>query len=165
MHVPGVSEFSRGEDVVVFLSRINGEGTFDVYGLMMGKFNVQANSDGTEYIKGPALLNQEPNDHGHSDTNNEKYPTRWSLNALRELIQTQEAEAASRSPTALKKTKTVQTINATSSPPGLQASPSPSLAAPQLQPIEEPGSSGSAFFWVVLIGIIFGVGVFIKKRF
>ncbi len=80
MEVGGASQFQRGEDVVVFLRDKGPDGFFEVQGLMMGKMNIQLDSDGQEILSGPALMT-EVTDGSHPNP-----PQKWSLNALRSLI-------------------------------------------------------------------------------
>jgi hypothetical protein len=55
MHVTGTAQFSPGEEVVVFLKTKNAEGTYDLHGMMMSKFSIKTDSNGTEYLDGPAI--------------------------------------------------------------------------------------------------------------
>jgi hypothetical protein len=71
--IPGVSEFEKGEDTVVLLKNKNSSGTYDVQGMMMGKFGIKPDGDGTETLVGMGVGNEK----------------KWSLNALRELIKEQ----------------------------------------------------------------------------
>jgi hypothetical protein len=71
-HISGSAHFESGEDVVVFLKEKNIEGAYELQGMMMGKYNVETDSNG-EYLTGPALASS----------------AHWTLNALRQLIQNQ----------------------------------------------------------------------------
>lgn len=90
MQVPGSAQFNTGEDVVVFLSDKNSEGSYDVWGLMMGKLNVQKNGDGKEILSGPAINNLTHSrlldDESHGDTPS---ASKWTLDALRNLVASQ----------------------------------------------------------------------------
>jgi hypothetical protein len=102
MQVSGSAEFQRGEEVVVFASERNPDGSFDVRGMMMGKFNLEKDENGQEILVGPALssgTHPAIRDHeeilrpggtaqGQDDTSSVK---RWTLEALRKLI-AQQAE-------------------------------------------------------------------------
>jgi hypothetical protein len=83
MSVAGTSQYSKGEDVVVFLKNRNPEGAYDVQGMMMGKFNIQTDEEGKEYLVGPALIDGV---HSKNDTNGGK---KWTVEDLRELVQSQ----------------------------------------------------------------------------
>ena len=85
MHIPGTAQFSPGEDVVVFLKNRNAEGTFDLHGMMMGKFNVKTDSNGVEYLDGPAFA---------SDAS----ASSWTLDGVRTEIAKQKQSAAEGSP-------------------------------------------------------------------
>lgn len=82
VEVTGTSHYGRGEDVIVFLREKNGEGSFDVQGMMMGKYNLQKEADGTEFLVGAAFM--------PTSTPTDSHLTKkWTLDALRHLIQTQ----------------------------------------------------------------------------
>ncbi len=85
MRVAGTAGFEAGEDVVVFLGQKNSDSSHDVWGMMMGKFNIQKNNDGNEYLSGAGVV---PKQHieGHSDTPS---VNKWTVELLRQLIQKQ----------------------------------------------------------------------------
>jgi hypothetical protein len=152
MQVAGTANFSLGEDVVVFLSPKNTEGCYDVWGMMMGKFNVQKDESGKEFLRGAGINNLtqgrvSDGDEGHGDT---LPKSKWTLERLRSLIASQgdaSGMGAAKSAGLPKVTP--------SNTPGPVASPSPvptsSLTAPQLQ-TSPPEDSSSPF------GIGFAVG-------
>ncbi|MGZ3687221.1 MAG: hypothetical protein ACXWPM_02040 [Bdellovibrionota bacterium] len=90
MQVAGSAQFTKGEDVVVFLNDRNDEGTFDVRNMMMGKFNLVKDTDGVEVLTGPGLgaggRGILHDDDQQPDTHRQKRPT---LEALRKIIQSQ----------------------------------------------------------------------------
>ncbi|MBU6375156.1 MAG: hypothetical protein KGQ59_04100, partial [Bdellovibrionales bacterium] len=53
MEVSGTAHFNRGEDVVVMLGDRTSDGAFEVRGMMMGKFNIERDSQGREVLSGP----------------------------------------------------------------------------------------------------------------
>jgi|GEM_PF-656775 len=84
MHVAGASHFNVGEDVMVLLSEQNSEGSYNVRGLMMGKYNVERDATGTEYLIGPGISADETFD----KKNDSPHP--WTLDALRQVIRVQQ---------------------------------------------------------------------------
>jgi len=80
--VPGVAQFERGEDTLVFLKERNTNGTYDIQGMMMGKYSFQKDADGTEYLTGMGLNEVHSNAPSH-------LPQKWTLEDLRQLIRTQ----------------------------------------------------------------------------
>jgi hypothetical protein len=98
MQVSGTSSFERGEDVVVMLGPQNRDGSHDVYGMMMGKYNVERGNDGKDYLLGaglkeslrPELRGHEHELQGKEEGHNDTHPmSRWSLDLLRQLIKAQ----------------------------------------------------------------------------
>jgi hypothetical protein len=101
MQVSGTAQFERGEDVVVFLSGENPDGSYGVYGMMMAKFNLEKGDDGKEYLSGPAigsgtnpaLRGHEHEVYGHEDDHGGQDGTRnkvkWTLEDLRTLVKKQ----------------------------------------------------------------------------
>ena len=154
MQISGAAHFSPGEQVVVLLGDRNAEGSYDIWGMMMGKYNIEKDEDGTEIIVGPginSLTNPRIGDghEGHGDTPGAK---RWTLADLRRLISSQGAEpgeAVNPPP------KRVVTPSPTHSPiPEASASATDSLAAP---PLQISPSEDSTFPWWP--GLALGAGV------
>jgi hypothetical protein len=91
MQVAGTAHFSIGEDVVVFMAEKAEDGSFPVHGLMMGKFNLETQSNGTETLVGPAFLNQ--------GGDPQQVTKKWTLQDLKNLIRTQkDTSKAAKSP-------------------------------------------------------------------
>lgn len=94
MQVSGSAQFARGEPVVVFVREKNKDGTFDLEGMMMGKYIVEKDSSGKEYLSGPGLFERpsghdhgaQSDNHGQDDTHSEK---KWYLTDLRQLVAAQ----------------------------------------------------------------------------
>ncbi|MBY0472408.1 hypothetical protein K2X30_14685 [bacterium] len=128
MQVAGVSEFKKGEDVVVTLANPNSDGSRDVRGMMMGKYNVvRDDTDGKEYLEGPGVM-ELTDDHTHADTApGKKLQRRWSINDLKDLIKTQAAAPKQSDP------------NANSSPfPAVSSNPS--SGSGNAHPAQDPAS-------------------------
>ena len=84
LRVPGTAKFKRGEEVVVFLMNENSDGSYDVKGLMMGRYSVVEDEDGIKTLRGPGMnLGAHHGHHGHSQ---EKQPQVWTLDRVRKLI-------------------------------------------------------------------------------
>jgi hypothetical protein len=163
LHIPGASQFERGEDVIVFLQPPHdSENVYDVYGMMMGKYTIQTNGDGEEYLQGPGLFSDNP------AIPNSASSTRWTLNGLKKLVQTQ-GQKASPTPVSTR----ISSIKIAS------PSPSPShsawtSAASQLQnsQLKESASSQNAtqfFPWIeiggaVALGLLLTAAVLLFKK-
>ncbi|MEO5971269.1 MAG: hypothetical protein ABIQ95_15185 [Bdellovibrionia bacterium] len=171
--VPGVSEFEKGEDTVVFLKERNSSGSYDVQGMMMGKYNIQKDADGTEYLTGMGLNNFNHLGNNTDVTPAASPPKKWTLNDLRTLIRSQAGSEANS-----EGDKSVQDSNPNtktlSSPPTLprQAGPSPvQIPDPQTSPstpIVESTDPGSGFpnFWIFILTLAGAIVLrqFIKTR-
>ncbi|MBI2711523.1 MAG: hypothetical protein HYX41_01495 [Bdellovibrio sp.] len=146
--IDGTASFEKGEDVVVFLRDRNSEGTYDVNGMMMGKYDVVSGSDGHEYLSGPGLLGQ-----------NNPSGKKWSLDDLRQLIRNQEQTPDRKGSSLPLPQKSVQPL------PVASASAPPSNA---LESSEAESSQNS--FLIYLAGLLtlggLGVAIFMgfKKR-
>jgi len=155
LHVPGAAHFGRGEEVVVFLKEKGPEGVHDVLGMMMGKYIIQTDPDGKEYLVGPGLSgNQAVHDDGNGTHGDAATHPKWTLNELRQLIQEQ---AASRN--SPKNSKKANHLPDTQVSPAPSPSPRPSLnaAAPHLQttePDESPTSTSVFFYLTVGLGLL-----------
>jgi hypothetical protein len=160
MQVPGAAHFQPDEDVVVFLGPRNADGSHDLRGMMMAKFNVRKDEQGREYLVGPGISSNpggivHPEDAaaGQGDTAVKK----WTLEALRDVIRGQ-----GQAPDPKRDVKTLAPPAAPT--PRVESKPSPDpvaptatrLAAPQLQPsppVEEAEASGSIPSWAWIIGL------------
>lgn len=157
MQVSGTASFAPGEDVVVFLGDKNGEGSYDVWGMMMGRFSVTKADDGQEVLRGAGISTRAS---GASPV------PRWTLDALRRLVASQGSAPASGGEAVV------------SPRPLPHASEPPVQAAPQLQsqaPVAPPdagsvssGSSSGSFNegWVFVgaFAVLAGVGFFLARR-
>ena len=96
LQVPGAAQFNRGEDVVVMLSGKNEDGSYDVWGLTMGRYVVQKDESGQESVVGAGITAKgdeqgivHPDD---IDSNVKVSASQWTLDRLRQLIQTQASQ-------------------------------------------------------------------------
>lgn len=83
LEVPGASQYQQNEDVIVFLKNQSSDGSYEVEGMMMGKYNIQKDQNNTEYLIGASI-----------DRN-----SKWTLNALRNLIREQSSSGQSNTAT------------------------------------------------------------------
>jgi len=151
MHVAGAAHFSQGEDVVVFLGERNDDGSHDVFGMMMGKYEIKKDLDGSEYLAGPGI-NSLSDTHGvirtHEDLKGQTGTPgtkKWTLESLRTLIASQGDRPKPRDTVS----KPVALPPVTPTPEALP--PQPELGettAPQLQSQLATGSWG--------LGLAFG---------
>ena len=129
LQVAGAAQFQRGEDVVILLGRANPDDSYDVQGLMMGKYTLEKDSEGHEYLTGAGVSSlTHPAIRGHEQIfqgANTKAPIRWSLENLRKLLQEQESAAPP-------VTSEAKTPNSARNP---EASPKPS---PSVKPSKQP---------------------------
>jgi hypothetical protein len=155
LQIAGTAEFQPGEDVVVFLNEKNPEGTFDIHGMMMGKLEVQVDADGDELLRGPSLNLTPGVLHEDSPTPEDpKQKKKWTLSALRQLIQEQKSQQppssskskASPSPSPVPQPLTEPQDNSSSSAPGLQPS----------EATESPISRGLLAFFGTIAGVLIG---------
>lgn len=174
MHIPGASQFSRGEDVVVMLGDRNADGSYDIRGLMMGKYNIERDSSGKEVLVGPGISGgghaheegASENDQGHSGPVSGP-GSKWTLESLRQLVRSQggapEGQVSQQNPSVAASPQaggaTPQTP-ASPAAPRLQTSTPEEAKAAQPQPVIESRESGASWpKWALGIGLI-GLGVF-----
>ncbi len=159
MEVSGTAQFTRGEEVVLLLGETNPDGSRDVRGMMMGKFNIQQDAKGTQFLIGPGLSEVDPEGmpgHDHSPKTGGHGDTVWSLNALRKLVREQDA-APDKSLTEQKK-EDLSAVNAVPSSSEAESLPM-STGAPQLQPsVQEASHAGEKprRSWPWVVGVVFG---------
>jgi MYXO-CTERM domain-containing protein len=155
MMVSGAASFRPGEDVVVFLSEKNAEGSFDVWGMMMGKYNVQKDENGQEVLSGPGIndLTESRIGDAHEGQNGQdghRGSKKWNLDSVRRLVASQgDAPGAPSRPAAKPSVTPVAPESASPTPAVTEVTPTP---APQLQnssPEEAPSSSAIPIWgWV-----------------
>lgn len=170
MHVSGAAQFDRGEDVVVFLTERNSDGSFDVLGLMMAKYNIQRDESGNEVLVGPGLggAHSHAAESSHKEAHDESHnapeePKKWTLDALRQLVKEQQSQNQNEASTGNSGTSLQQKQNRQDSDAGAHSGAD---AALRLQPASDQESQGSRPFGVLTVfGIaLVGVGVFAAFR-
>lgn len=173
MEVSGTAHFNRGEDVVVMLGDRTGDGAFEVRGMMMGKFNIERDSQGREVLTGPGLdesgtdaFDAHGHGHGHGSGKGQT-GTVWTLDRLRTLVKERQ-QAQQKMAEAAPKTMTS---------PGVEAQPAVNqVGAPALQPqglspgpegssSEQEGPGGQALLWGLgLVAALGGFGLWMALR-
>lgn len=153
MQISGASQYEKGEDVVVLLKDKNPDGSFDVQGMMMGKYNIQTDPDGNETLMGAGLMGQE-----NIAAENPSEPKKWTLETLRQTIRTQAQNPPPQ------KSQPVQEISPSPSEPHPLSAPS--VAAPQLQTQDSPDSSPvrSVLYYGIGLGLVGVLIAWMKKR-
>src|SRR5581483_8263102 len=134
MQISGKAQFVAGEDVVVMLNNRSGDGSYDLRGIMMGKLNVKQDSNGNDYLVGPALY--EGNGMVHDDAANQAQGSggganAWTLERLRHLVDEQKSQGVTTDSFRKPRASPAATPLASPRPTSRGASPS---AAPGLQP-------------------------------
>ena len=165
MQVSGTAQFNPGEDTVVFLdqSHIDEGGSapkdeyYDVRGMMMGKFNVVRPDNGKEYLVGAGITATD-----HPVLRSQNADGRWTIGALRELIQTQtvlhekaalERKKSAEAPASPVPTKNpAESVSASSQAPGLQTSAAEADHGPGM------------LFWAVLALVSVAILSFMRFR-
>ncbi len=143
LDIDGAAHFTEGEDVVIFLNDKNSDGSFDVHGMMLGKYNVIRNNNGQEVLAGPGI------------TRDESISQKWTIESLRHLIQSQ----------------TTQRVKPRLSPKPLSSpsiSPVPRKIqppAPVLQPQEEEHASLPWRFLLPVGLLLIGLGSTLTWKF
>ncbi|MEK6578401.1 MAG: hypothetical protein AABZ55_04170 [Bdellovibrionota bacterium] len=169
MQVAGTAKFTRGEDVVVFLGDKNLDSSYDVRGMMMGKYNINIDEKGQETLVGPGLTAPSGSgivhDDGHAPGQDDtQVQTTWTMEALRQLVRDQgggkkpsESGVVSSKIPGLKVTPPKDQGGVNRSPPG---------AAPGLQPtiVEERNPPQSGLLNAFTLALI-GTGIFLAWLF
>lgn len=156
LSVTGASHFQKGEETIVFLKDRNAEGTYDMHGMMMGKYNLVSGPNGEEVLTGAGLMNQPPG-----------ATQRWTLEDLRKLIREQAASHPVQRQGAGQDSHALAQKIATP-----VTSPSPPASAPQLQPApteEIPTSTSGvsrslAFAISTAVGIMIAIWYFQRRK-
>lgn len=168
MVISGTAEFTKGEEVVVFLAEPapgTNDSSYPLQGMMMGKFTIEKGEDGKEYLRGPALgASVQPalrGEHAGHDHGGSGPHTQWSLDAVRELIQQQASEPAETSATNPTPTKAGDDgLLKSRSKPAADSTKNEENAEPAAP--QNPSRFPRA--GVVLLGVIAGVFFFLRSK-
>lgn len=162
MQIAGTAQFSRGEDVVVFLSsEPNSDGSYDLRGMMMAKFGIRREDDGSEVLSGPGITGS---DHGHSagdsHVDSAQAKSRFTLDDLRKIVKDQGSAPANPKPRATPPTPFA---------PPTPATPNAAVTDPADQLVESPQTEirSVAVDWLLRFGIMaFGISLvlFLRRR-
>jgi hypothetical protein len=173
MQVSGTAQFQEGEDVVVFLSPpvedSKGRTSFDIRGMMMGKYSVIKDQNGQEILEGAGLDSLEhPLErdlrHKLEAQGDTKPRAKWSLTKLRELIRTQAqgGAVAAQVPALSEEAGNTAPAQARNQPeaPRLQAPPSEEEPLPVPAEAVEPNRKA----WILAFGIVLGSLLYLVRR-
>jgi hypothetical protein len=153
MQVAGTASFVAAEEVVVFLSEKNAENSHDVWGMMMGKLNVNTDQDGHEFLTGAAITG-EHGDYPHASA--------WTIGSLRKLIAAQAGPAQAAPPEPQSTPEPTRTVI-----PPVTPSPAPdaSGAALQLQSSPSVEHGLPSGLWLLMGAAVLGIaGFFIARK-
>jgi hypothetical protein len=157
MQVSGTAQFERGQDVVVLLGDRNSDGSHDVQGMMMGKFDVVRDAQGREMLAGGALI-EGAHFAGMPGQANEK--REWSLQDLRDLVAAQGSAPAAPRPSARAPGKTAASLSSSASP--LVHAPRPEASgrsAPGLQNVGAGAATAAGGKTVIAILLVAALGL------
>jgi hypothetical protein len=160
MQVAGAATFSQGEEVVVFLGDKNDEGSYDVWGMSMGKYTFTPDPDGGEpMLRGAGIGLRRPRMTDGDGARPSDVPQKWTVAALRRLIAEQSGAPAPRpAKTALRASPLPRPVP-TAAPEPAAASP-----APQLQP-QAPEVAATPWGLITALGAtIVGLLAFVFGR-
>lgn len=153
MQVSGTAHFDPEEDTVVFLGEKNGDQSYDVHGMMMGKYNLRRDSDGQEYLVGPGIAAHHRD--GQNDPDSEK---KWYLQDLRTLVKSGRQAAPPQDST----TDNEKRFSASSAPPATTA---PDSASALHSPIPEGDGQQAATDgelqkgWLLAVVLVLGAAI------
>jgi hypothetical protein len=153
LEVSGSARFTTGEDVVLTLGGKNEDGSYDVLGLMSGKFGIGRDSSGNEILIGATGEDIEgaPAEDHHGP---------WTLDEFRKMVASQSRNSHSESPTQ----KTAPSATSATPAPSISAVPAvvaSSSPAPQLHSDRDLGaaqSSGTEAYWGYAVTALFLLG-------
>ncbi|HAR42872.1 MAG TPA: hypothetical protein DCS07_09635 [Bdellovibrionales bacterium] len=137
LQIAGSASFERGEDVVIFTGKRNGDGSYELLGLSMGKLNFEKDENGHEYLVGAAIPGTGRDGHDHHDTGGHADPgirSRWSLDDLRNLIRKQDPIKNTEDQSLASEKPVLGEVDA------LLPSPAPQLQPPSSREAEESSS-------------------------
>lgn len=158
LQVSGAAEFAPGENVVVFVGAPNADKSLDVYGMMMGRYEISKDADGTEYLLGagahPAHFPPHP---GEAPGGAKSGPVKWTLAALRDVVAKQ---AAQQGPAAQADPKS------SPSPTQVPAQPSAgaTAAAPSQASAPEASTTARPKVLSLALGVLVGFALWLWRR-
>ncbi len=169
MQVSGAAQFREGEDVVVFLSPAvedsKGRTSYDVRGMMMGKYSVVLDESGEEVLDGAEeSASEHPADRQirhHSEAHGDTKPMALlSLSRLKTFIRTQGGGPSQPSlNTGVLPTAQGESAAVAPPAPGLQSSRSEGGSS-----IEESPAAQDRKGWILAFGLGLGSLLFLIRR-
>lgn len=163
MQVSGTAHLTRGEDVVLMLGRANSDGSYDIRGMMMGKYNLERDSQGEEVLIGPGLDgSDDPEGHafheGHGKTQGQSGTSgaeKWTLRRMKEWVRKANAPRQTISPSPLAAQPQAPEAGASSlhSDSGALDPERPSSGMDQVV----GGSGGQAWLWGLGLSGVLGI--------
>ncbi len=156
LQISGAAQFSQGEDVVVTLGEKNPDGSFDLRGLMTGKFGVGRDQSGNEILIGATGedLDGAPEDH-HGP---------WTLNEFRKLVASQSQPSHSEASKTSNGSPKVKSPVMSSPTPRLSVSPSPTTSAEPASQLQPEHDQGAAHWGYVVAAILLLGGIMMSWR-
>lgn len=154
LQIAGASQFEKGEDVVVLLKSKNSESSYDIQGMMMGKYNIQTDSTGQEILVGPGI--------NGGAVSNSKISSSWTLEGVRQIIQKQEISHTIPHTLTNSPISPHQEISNSNDSPHLSIPNSTQTTAPQLQSLKNDQSNAhKSYIFLIEIGLgliaLFGI--------
>ncbi|MFL5813048.1 MAG: hypothetical protein ACJ763_05680 [Bdellovibrionia bacterium] len=154
LQVAGAAQFSPGEDVVLTLGEKNPDGSYDLRGLMTGKFDIGRDQSGNEILIGATGEEMEG---GVSEKSADDHHGPWTVNEFRKMVASQSgashsegvAQASSRAESTL--ATPAPSVSPSASPRA--SSGASSLPASQLQTNRDQGAVHYGLAAVLLIGL------------
>jgi hypothetical protein len=160
MQVSGAAQFSKGEDVVLMLGEKNPDGSYNVQGLMTGKFAIGHDPSGNETLIG--AIDEDAQDH----------PGPWTISDFRKLVASQSQATHTETPNHIATSPSPAGVAPVSFNSPRAAAVQPSPTASQLQPDRDQGaaqSSDTGFSWgyavtaILLLGAL-AIGWMTRKK-
>lgn len=166
LQIAGTARFSPGEDVVLTLGEKNADGSYDLRGMMTGKFSITRDQAGNEILLGATGEDIEGNP---TEGSHDEHHGPWTLSDFRKLVASQSATSHSESNPSSK-----SSANLSVTPSGTVSSSSPTLTptASQLQSERDQGAAqgaGAGLNWGYVVAAILllgglGLGLLTRKK-
>lgn len=161
LQIAGTAQFSPGEDVVLTLGEKNADGSYDLRGMMTGKFSITRDQAGNEILLGATGEDIE----GSAD----EHHGPWTLSEFRKLVASQSATSHSESNPS---SKPSANLSVTPSGAVLPSAPTPTPTASQLQSERDQGAAqgaGAGLNWGYIVAAILllgglGLGLLTRKK-
>lgn len=158
LKIPGSAQFARGEDVVVFLnSQPNADSSYELRGMVMGKYQIVQNDEGQEQLRGGRITPV------HDESQTGAPPQKWTLAAFRELIAQQSRES-------IQKGESEHPIQILNRPASLKKgegamTTQPSLSSESSNNAIRHGATSDRPRWLTtVLGVLLGIGLYFWLR-